>query len=169
MSNHMVGANRRADDRRVTNLSIARPRPRLALALLGVLLAFAVPAAARADGVLLYEHINEQGNSFGTSSLWGPIGLGIQDSIPDFRREKLPCGCKDFNDRVSSLHVPAYTCVNLYEDINYQGRSIGYCGANNRWHYGAAGDYNLPADWNDRASSAKMFEAVSGWCGWGYC
>jgi hypothetical protein len=123
--------------------------------------------------VRFYEHVNLQGTSFELPSTWAPIGVGVQGSIPDFRREKLPCGsvtgCKDFNDRVSSLHVPAYTCVVLYEHINFQGASTGFCGANNTWRYGAAADFNLYGDWNDRVSSAKAYENVVGWCGWGLC
>lgn len=110
------------------------------------------PASAHADSVRLYEHINQQGYSFVPANIDGY-----------FPRDLFPCGlasgCKSFNDRVSSLHVPAYRCVILYEDIRMLGASVTYC-AKNTFPSGAAVDYNLDSRWNDRASSSFTYEDV---------
>ena len=118
--------------------------------------ALAVPAAAGADSVRLYEHSDRQGYSF----VPGGDDLDPNGDDVDLRWDMLgPCaswlGCKNFNDRASSLHIPPFTCVTLYEHINYGGASIDYC-TDQRWPYGWARDANLTGFWNDRASSAKV-------------
>src|SRR3954453_13830718 len=123
MSNHMVTTARRLDARGVNTISTALSHSHLARVLgamtstrgphvlvrwllwgLAAAAALAAPATARADSVRFYEHVNLQGNSFELPSTSAPIGVGVQGSIPDFRRQKLACGsatgCKDFNDRV---------------------------------------------------------------------
>jgi hypothetical protein len=102
--------------------------------------------ASAADSVRMWEHANYQGASFVPA-----------DTQLDFR--KIDCWlwwCANWNDRVSSLHVPAYTCVTLHEHINLGGADSGerFCGFNVAGQ-GAARDFPYVGTlWNDRASSS---------------
>jgi predicted chitinase len=70
----------------------------------------AAMAAAQAIGpVCFFEHINYQGASFCASSDSAWVGV-------------------PWNDRISSVRVPAGTRVELFFDINYGGRSLAISG-----------------------------------------
>jgi hypothetical protein len=119
------------------------------VALVTATAALALPATAGADSVRLYEHMNLRGASFAP-----------RESEPNFR--SIDCWlwwCTNWNDRVSSLHVPAYTCVTLYEHIHRGGLSTEYCGYNYAPH-GAARNFNLDPFWNDRVSSSSTYGRI---------
>jgi hypothetical protein len=76
-----------------------------------------VPLAA-ADSVRLWQHTGYGGDSFTPSN-----------AERDFR--KIDCWlwfCDNWNDRVSALHVPVYTCVRLFEHISQEGEHVDFCG-----------------------------------------
>jgi hypothetical protein len=128
----------------------SRPVKHLA-AVFAAIAALAVPTVARADSVRMWEHANFQGASFVPS-----------DTQTDFR--KIDCilwWCTNWNDRVSSLHVPAYQCITLYEHINRGGLSQEFCGYT-RAGAGAPRDYAyVGAFWNDRASSSDTVGRIT--------
>jgi hypothetical protein len=119
------------------------------VALAAAVAAFAVPSAASADSVRLYDHANLEGASFVP-----------RDSEPNLR--SIDCWlwwCTNWNDRASSLHVPAYTCVRLYEHIHYGGLSREYC-AYNYAPNGTSRNFNLDGFWNDRTSSSATYGRI---------
>jgi hypothetical protein len=118
-------------------------------ALVAIATALALPSAASADSVRLYEDRNLQGASFEP-----------RESEPNFR--SIDCWlwwCTNWNDRASSLHVPPYTCVRVYQHIHYGGLTREYC-AYNYAPNGAARNFDLDDFWNDRVSSSATYGRI---------
>ncbi|AKJ30172.1 basic secretory protein-like protein [Caldimonas brevitalea] len=96
--------------------------------------AAAAAAAAAASPVCFYADINYQGASFCGSANNGWVG-------------------RTWNDRISSVKVPAGAQVTLYEHANYGGRSLVLNGDNANL---------VPMGMNDMASSFKLTAGSGG-------
>ena len=82
-----------------------------------------------------YTDYNQQGNTFQLCS---------SGNVPG-----------QYNDQASSLIVPAGYSVTLYSDSNYGGQTAGPY---------TQGSYNVPANFNDQLSSAKVSQALNPKC-----
>lgn len=111
-------------------------------------IALCFPAVARADSVRMWDHANFGGASF--------VPATYQ---PDFRKAGCSWYCISWNGRVSSLHVPAYTCVTLFSLAYYAGEQRTYCGHNVAGQ-GAPRDYAYLDGFNDRASSSQTWGEI---------
>jgi hypothetical protein len=93
-----------------------------------------MPARARAQSVLLCDDIYYGGACFEASSDSSFVGW-------------------DWNDRISSISVPAGWTVTIYEHDNFNGAALVLEGDNPdlRWFGGPGGD----GTWNDSMSSFR--------------
>ena len=112
------------------------------------------PAHAHETVVRFYEHVNRGGGVLETHE--------SPSSISDLRSHQV-CwwwGCPNFNDRISSVETTG-SAVLLYEHINFGGAVA--CVPPHTF-------VNMPADWNERASSVKVLlgERETDGCPWGY-
>jgi hypothetical protein len=93
---------------------------------------------------IFYENINWTGARlmyYGSS----PCTATLSDA--DFSKSVMPTG---WNDRVSSIRDYASCDIKLYTNTNFGGPSTAWINA------GSTPGYNLPASWNDQASSFRV-------------
>jgi hypothetical protein len=94
-----------------------------------------------------YEHKDYQGDSF---------GLCIGDECANLGPE--------WNDRISSMIVPARAAVTIYEHINFGGENAKFQSLNNDLRINLT-DYHFkykfpPKSWNDQVSSIKVVSTI---------
>ncbi len=106
------------------------------------------PPPACSNTPVLFEHDNYRGRPF-----------DALNDVPDLKLKAVTCDGvttyqSSFNDRASSLCVPAGWTITLYEHVNYGGKSWRFAGPQN-W-----GDLhrNGPSgqDWGDKVSSVRV-------------
>lgn len=102
---------------------------------LAVVVMFAVPRTARAQGATFYEHLDYSGASFGSTTDIAFVGW-------------------DWNDAITSVTVPPGGSVTIYEHDNFGGTSLNLTSdvADLRWFAGPGAD----GTWNDAVSSVRV-------------
>jgi hypothetical protein len=95
----------------------------------------------------LYEHANMGGHAI---YIYGGGNCTTSTTNQDFGASSMPGRLyNSWNDQVSSFRDYAACDVKLYENKDYGGASTG-------WMNGGTNGKNVPAGWNDRASSVRL-------------
>jgi peptidase inhibitor family I36 len=110
-------------------------RTRIGAAIAAVAACMTIAPAASAQSVTFFEHIDYVGASFAASGDMSFVGW-------------------DWNDRISSVSVPAGMTVTLYEDADFGGATLTLTSdaSDLRWFSGPGPD----GTWNDQVSSIRI-------------